>query len=222
MQHAPAHARAAGPACSCMEACSVQHGTPTQVHAASRACTCSCIFFEGYRGAHPPPAGHTQTTGQSPTAGGRRQSLTDEGRLTHPISGGAQRLDQKKRGACSCMALLFHVADDPRTCLCRPAWIQLSCTTSYFCSSFGFGACCMYGSGCVEAFACSARPNHMPTLDELAILHEAAWKPFTVVRDLVLAAQAFSTAHFERHHQHVHYTSGRSMSMCYIIQPSRY
>ena len=36
-------------------------------------------------GAHPPPAGHTQTAGQSPTAGGRRQSLTDEGRLTHPI-----------------------------------------------------------------------------------------------------------------------------------------
>ena len=50
-------------------------------------------------GAHPPPAGHTQTAGQSPTAGGRRQSLTDEGRLTHPIPGGAQRLDQKKHGA---------------------------------------------------------------------------------------------------------------------------
>jgi hypothetical protein len=57
------------------------------------------FFFMFTGGAHPPPAGHTQTAGQSPTAGGRRQSLTDEGRLTHPISGGAQRLDQKKRGA---------------------------------------------------------------------------------------------------------------------------
>ena len=57
------------------------------------------FFLKFTGGAHPPPAGHTQTAGQSPTAGGRRQSLTDEGRLTHPISGGAQRLDQKKRGA---------------------------------------------------------------------------------------------------------------------------
>ena len=29
--------------------------------------------------AHPPPAGHTQPAEQNPTAGGRRQSLTDEG-----------------------------------------------------------------------------------------------------------------------------------------------
>ena len=47
------------------------------------------FFWKFTGGAHPPPAGHTQTAGQSPTAGGRRQSLTDEGRLTHPISGGA-------------------------------------------------------------------------------------------------------------------------------------
>ena len=58
-------------------------------------------FFRRLRGGggHPPPAGHTQLSRVNPTAGGRRQSLTDEGRLTHPISGGAQRLDQKKRGA---------------------------------------------------------------------------------------------------------------------------
>jgi hypothetical protein len=58
----------------------------------------SFIFFGDYRGAHPPPAGHTQLSRVKPTAGGGRQSLTDEGRLTHPISGGAQRLDQKLVG----------------------------------------------------------------------------------------------------------------------------
>jgi hypothetical protein len=31
---------------------------------------------------HPPPAGHTQLSRVNPTAGGQRQSLTDEGRLT--------------------------------------------------------------------------------------------------------------------------------------------
>jgi DNA mismatch repair ATPase MutL len=57
------------------------------------------FFFKITGGAHPPPAGHTQLSRVNSTAGGRRQSLTDEGRLTHPISEGAQRLDQKKRGA---------------------------------------------------------------------------------------------------------------------------
>jgi hypothetical protein len=59
----------------------------------------SAVYFEITGGAHPPPAGHTQRSRVNSTAGGRRQSLTDEGRLTHPISGGAQRLDQKQRGA---------------------------------------------------------------------------------------------------------------------------
>jgi hypothetical protein len=45
----------------------------------------SAFFLKVTGWAHPPPAGHTQTAWQSLTAGGRRQSLTDEGRLTHPI-----------------------------------------------------------------------------------------------------------------------------------------
>jgi hypothetical protein len=58
------------------------------------------VFFLEIQGrAHPPPAGNTQLSQVNLTAGGRRQSLTDEGRLTHPISGGARRLDQTKRGA---------------------------------------------------------------------------------------------------------------------------
>jgi hypothetical protein len=45
------------------------------------------------RGAHPPPAGPTQQLSRvTPTAGGWRLSLTDEGRLTHLIPGGAQHL----------------------------------------------------------------------------------------------------------------------------------
>jgi hypothetical protein len=54
-------------------------------------------FFFKLQGGHPPPspAGHTQLSRVNPTAGARRQSLTNEGGLTHPISGGAQCLDQK-------------------------------------------------------------------------------------------------------------------------------
>jgi hypothetical protein len=59
-------------------------------------CLFVCVEITG--GAHPPPAGHTQRSRVNSTAGGRRQSLTDEGRLTHPISGGGQRLDQKSVG----------------------------------------------------------------------------------------------------------------------------
>ena len=38
------------------------------------------------RGAQPPPAGHTQLSRVTPTAGGQRLSLADEGRLTLRIS----------------------------------------------------------------------------------------------------------------------------------------
>jgi hypothetical protein len=80
----------------CWGVCSLRADSMYTCHAA----TPSILFFlKVTGGAHPPPAGHTQTAGQSLTAGGRRQSLTNEGRLTHPIPGGAQRLDQKKRGA---------------------------------------------------------------------------------------------------------------------------
>ena len=43
-------------------------------------------FFVAPRGAHPPPAGPTQLSQVTPTAGGLRLSPIDEGRLTHLIS----------------------------------------------------------------------------------------------------------------------------------------
>ena len=58
----------------------------------------SFFFLNDTRGAHPSPAGHTQLSRVTPTAGGRRLSLTDEGRLTHLITGGAQHLDQTRMG----------------------------------------------------------------------------------------------------------------------------
>ena len=60
-------------------------GDESSLHMLDRRVQAVFFFFKVTGGAHPPPAGHTQTAGQSPTAGGRRQSLTDEGRLTHPI-----------------------------------------------------------------------------------------------------------------------------------------
>ena len=53
------------------------------------AVLCLSVFFHTPRGAHPPPAGPTQLSRVTPTTGGRRLqvSLTDEGRLTHLISG---------------------------------------------------------------------------------------------------------------------------------------
>ena len=54
-------------------------------------------FLDMPIGAHPPLAGPTQLSRVTPTAGGRRLSLTDEGRLTHLISG-AQHLDQTRMG----------------------------------------------------------------------------------------------------------------------------
>jgi hypothetical protein len=45
-------------------------------------------FLKITGGAHPSPAGHTQLSRVNPTAGDRRQSLTDDGRLTHLTSGG--------------------------------------------------------------------------------------------------------------------------------------
>jgi hypothetical protein len=56
------------------------------------------VFLSDTRAANPSPAGHTQLSRVTPTAGGRRLSLTDEGRLTHLITGGAQHLDQTRMG----------------------------------------------------------------------------------------------------------------------------
>ena len=73
--------------------CWQQKGNDAHMLASNRAET----FFCDAR-AHPSPAGHTQLSRFTRTAGGWRPSLTDEGRLTHLISGSAQRLDQTRMG----------------------------------------------------------------------------------------------------------------------------
>jgi hypothetical protein len=84
-----------------VQACWHQHRPPALLsHRSSRDLGRAIFFFEITRGRTPPPPapGHTQLSRVNPTALGRRQSLTDEGRLTHPISEGALCLEQQKCG----------------------------------------------------------------------------------------------------------------------------